>query len=73
MRKIGIISISLILLLVLIYVLVRPNPEIVSVTLTSETAETTYTDNDSIRVFNHAIRTVKKYAGLLMWVHQRIE
>lgn len=73
MKRIGIISISLIILLVLIYVLVKPNPKIVSVSLISETAETTYTDNDSIRVFNDAMRTVKKYAGLLMWVHQRIE
>ncbi|MFC6648133.1 hypothetical protein [Paenibacillus rhizoplanae] len=71
MRKIGIIS--LMILLVFIYILVRPNPEIVSVSLISETAETAYTDNDSIRIFKDAIRTVKKYAGLLMWVHQRIE
>ncbi|MEK4519723.1 hypothetical protein NSS64_31065 [Paenibacillus sp. FSL H8-0122] len=63
MKRIGIISISLILLLVLIYLLVKPNPKIVSVTLISETAETAYTDNDSIRVFNDAIRTVKKVRG----------
>ncbi|QUL54628.1 hypothetical protein KDC22_30940 [Paenibacillus tritici] len=63
MRKIGIISISLIILLVLIYVLVRPNPEIISVNLISETAEITYTDIDSIRIFDDAIRTAKKVRG----------
>ncbi|ETT56529.1 hypothetical protein MKZ07_20930 [Paenibacillus sp. FSL P4-0338] len=63
MRKISIISISMIILLVFIYVLVRPNPEIVSVSLISETAEITYTDNDSIRIFSDAIRTVKKVRG----------
>ncbi|MFD2408539.1 hypothetical protein [Paenibacillus rhizoplanae] len=61
MRKIGIIS--LMILLVFIYILVRPNPEIVSVSLISETAETAYTDNDSIRIFKDAIRTVKKVRG----------
>lgn len=61
MRKIGIIS--LMILLVFIYILVRPNPEIVSISLISETAQTTYTDNDSIRIFNDAIRTVKKVRG----------
>lgn len=68
MRKISIISISLIILLVFIYVLVRPNPEIVSVSLISETAEITYTDIESMRIFDDAIRTVKKYAGLWMWL-----
>ncbi|MEK4046312.1 hypothetical protein NSU18_21975 [Paenibacillus sp. FSL H8-0048] len=62
MRKISIISISL-LLLVLTYILVRPQPEIISVSLISETAETTYIDNDSIRIFSDAIRTVKKVRG----------
>lgn len=68
MRKISIISISLIILFVLIYVLVRPHPEIVSVSLISETTEITYTDIESIRIFDDAIRTVKKVRGLLMWV-----
>ncbi|WP_405104916.1 hypothetical protein MHH28_20185 [Paenibacillus sp. FSL K6-1217] len=63
MRKISIISISLIILLVFIYVLVRPNPEIVSVSLISETAEITYTDIESMRIFDDAIRTVKKVRG----------
>lgn len=63
MRKIGIISFSLMILLVFIYILVRPNPEIVSISLISETAQTTYTDDDSIQIFNNAIRTVKKVRG----------
>ncbi|MEK3880474.1 hypothetical protein [Paenibacillus sp. FSL M7-0420] len=63
MRKISIISISLIILFVLIYVLVRPHPEIVSVSLISETTEITYTDIESIRIFDDAIRTVKKVRG----------
>ena len=62
MRKISIISISL-LLLVLIYISVRPQPEIISVSLVSETAETTYIDSDSIRIFSDAIRTAKKVRG----------
>ncbi|MEK4849432.1 hypothetical protein NST04_06055 [Paenibacillus sp. FSL H7-0756] len=62
MRKFSIISISL-LLLVLIYILGRPHPEIVSVSLISETAEITYTDIEGIRIFDDAIRTVKKVRG----------
>ncbi|KTD86653.1 hypothetical protein [Paenibacillus etheri] len=65
MKKISIISISLIiiLILILVFVLVKPTQEIVSVSLVSETTEITYTDSESIRIFEDAIRTVKKVRG----------
>lgn len=69
----SIFSISIILLVILIYVFARPKPDIISVNLVSETNEITYSDSESVQIFEDAIRTVKKYAGLLMWVHQLIE
>lgn len=63
MKRISILSISLIILLILIFVLVRPKQEIVSVSLVSETKEITYTDTESIQIFEDAIRTVKKVHG----------
>lgn len=73
MKKFSILSFSLIILLILLFVLVRPTQKIVSVNLVSETTEITYTDRESLQIFEDAIRTVKKYAGLLMWVNQLIE
>jgi hypothetical protein len=63
MKKSRILSISLIFLLILIYVLIRPTKEIISVSLVSETTEITYTDSESIQIFEDAIRTVKKVPG----------
>lgn len=63
MKRISILSISLIILLILLFVLVRPNQEIVSISLVSETTEITYTDTESIQIFENAIRTVKKVRG----------
>lgn len=65
MKKISIISISLIILLILIFVLVKPTQEIVSVSLVSERTEITYTDSESIRIFEDAIRTTKKVPGAI--------
>lgn len=73
MKKFSILSFSLIILLILLFVLVRPTQKIVSVNLVSETTEITYTDRESLQIFEDAIRTVKKYAGLLMSVNQLIE
>lgn len=73
MKKFSILSFSLIILLILLFVLVRPTQKIVSVNLVSETTEITYTDRESLQIFEDAIRTVKKYVGLLMWVNQLIE
>lgn len=73
MKKFSILSFSLIILLILLFVLVRPTQKIVSVNLVSETTEITYTDRESLQIFEDAIRTVKKYAGLLMWVNRLIE
>lgn len=73
MKKFSILSFSLIILLILLFVLVRPTQKIVSVYLASETTEITYTDRESLQIFEDAIRTVKKYAGLLMWVNRLIE
>lgn len=64
MKKFSILSFSLIILLILLFVLVRPTQKIVSVHLVSETTEITYTDRESLQIFENAIRTVKKYAGL---------
>ncbi|MEK5439336.1 MULTISPECIES: hypothetical protein [Paenibacillus] len=63
MKKISILSISIIFLLILIFVLVRPKQDIISVNLVSETTEITYTDSESIQIFDDAIRTVKKVRG----------
>ncbi|MDQ0194373.1 hypothetical protein [Paenibacillus wynnii] len=63
MKKISILSLSLIILLILIFVLVRTKQEIISVSLVSETTEITYTDTESIQIFEDAIRTVKKIPG----------
>lgn len=47
-----------------VFVLVRSKQEIVSVSLVSETTEiTTYTDTESIKIFEDAIRTVKRVRG----------
>lgn len=73
MKKFSILSFSLIILLILLFVLVRPTQKIVGVNLASETTEITYTDRESLQIFEDAIRTVKKYAGLLMWVNRLIE
>lgn len=73
MKKFSILSFSLIILLILLFVLVRPTQKILSVNLVSETTEITYTDRESLQIFEDAIRTVKKYAGLLMSVNQLIE
>lgn len=73
MKKFSILSFSLIILLILLFVLVRPTQKILSVNLASETTEITYTDRESLQIFEDAIRTVKKYAGLLMWVNRLIE
>jgi len=63
MKKISILSFSLMILLILLFVLVRQKQEIVSVSLVSETTEITYTDTESIQIFEDAIRTVKKVPG----------
>ncbi|CQR57281.1 hypothetical protein [Paenibacillus riograndensis] len=63
MKRISILSISLIILLVVIFVLVRPKQEIVSVSLASETTQITYTDTESIQIFEDAIRSIKKVRG----------
>lgn len=63
MKRISILSISLIILLILIFVLVRSKQEIISISLVSETTEITYTDSESIKIFEDAIRTVKKVHG----------
>ena len=65
MKKISILSISLIFLLILIFVLVRSKQEIASVRLVSETTEITYTDSESIQIFEDAIRTTKKLPGAI--------
>ncbi|KWX70643.1 hypothetical protein [Paenibacillus jilunlii] len=63
MKRISVLSISLIILLVVIFVLVRPKQEIVSVSLASETTQITYTDTESIQIFEDAIKSVKKVRG----------
>ncbi|AIQ31228.1 hypothetical protein P40081_25980 [Paenibacillus sp. FSL P4-0081] len=63
MKKISIFSISIILLVILIYVFARPKPDIISVNLVSETNEITYSDSESVQIFEDAIRTVKKVRG----------
>ncbi|AIQ59989.1 hypothetical protein [Paenibacillus borealis] len=63
MKKISIFSISIILLVILIYVFARPRPDIISVNLVSETNEITYSDSESVQIFEDAIRTVKKVRG----------
>jgi hypothetical protein len=74
MKRISILSISLILLLILLFVLFSSKQEIVSVNLVSETTEITYTDRESLQIFEDAIRTVKKVRGAIDGVvHQRIE
>jgi hypothetical protein len=65
MKRISILSISLILLLILLFVLFSSKQEIVSVNLVSETTEITYTDWESIQIFEDAIRTVKKVRGAI--------
>lgn len=65
MEKISILSISLIFLLIIVIVLVRPTKEIISVSLVSETTEITYTDHESIQIFEDALRTTKKVAGAI--------
>jgi hypothetical protein len=66
MKRISILSISLILLLILLFVLFSSKQEIVSVNLVSETTEiTTYTDRESLQIFEDAIRTVKKVRGAI--------
>jgi hypothetical protein len=65
MKRISILSISLILLLILLFVLFSSKQEIVSVNLVSETTEITYTDRESIQIFEDAIRTVKKVRGAI--------
>lgn len=63
MKKFSILSFSLIILLILLFVLVRPTQKIVGVNLASETTEITYTDRESLQIFEDAIRTVKKIRG----------
>ncbi|WP_379139011.1 hypothetical protein [Paenibacillus sp. sgz500958] len=65
MKRISILSISLIILMILIFVLVRSKQEIVSVSLVSEETGITYTytDTESIQIFEDAIRTAKKLRG----------
>ncbi|MNC53572.1 hypothetical protein D3C75_1029950 [compost metagenome] len=63
MKKISILSISIILLVILIFVFARPKQDIVSVNLVSETNEITYSDSESVQIFEDAIRTVKKVRG----------
>lgn len=63
MKKISLLSFSLIILLILLFVFVRSKQEIVSVSLVSEATEITYTDSESIEIFEAAIRTTKKVPG----------
>jgi hypothetical protein len=65
MKRISILSISLILLLILLFVLFSSKQEIVNVNLVSETTEITYTDRESLQIFEDAIRTVKKVRGAI--------
>lgn len=63
MKKISFLSISIILLVILIFIFGRPKQDIVSVNLVSETNEITYSDSESVQIFEDAIRTVKKVRG----------
>ncbi|WP_379138598.1 hypothetical protein [Paenibacillus sp. sgz500958] len=63
MKRFSIIATSLMILLGLLLVLVKSEKEIVSVTLVSETTEFTYTDPESIQIFEEAISHVKKLRG----------
>lgn len=63
MKKLSILLFPLIILLILLFVLIRPEQKIVSVKLISETTEITYTDSESIQIFEDAIRTTKKVPG----------
>ncbi|MBY3620281.1 hypothetical protein HGO21_12060 [Acinetobacter sp. CUI P1] len=63
MKKFSLLSFPLIILLILLFVFVRSKQEIVSVSLVSEATEITYTDSESIEIFEAAIRTTKKVPG----------
>lgn len=63
MKKFSLLSFLLIILLILLFVFVRSKQEIVSVSLVSEATEITYTDSESIEIFEAAIRTTKKVPG----------
>ncbi|WP_339318792.1 hypothetical protein [Paenibacillus sp. FSL R10-2734] len=65
MKRISILTFSLIILLILLFVLVRSKQEIVSVSLVSETTKITYTDSESIQIFEDTIRTTKKVPGAI--------
>lgn len=63
MKRINILSIPIVILLIIIVVFVRSQQEIVRVNLVSETMNITYTDTESLQIFQEAIRTVKKVPG----------
>lgn len=63
MKKFSILSVSLIILLILLVVLVRFKQEMVSVRVVSETTDITYTDGESVQIFEDAIRTTKRVPG----------